>query len=455
MDTKTIRKPAYDVEWKIYPGIDGKPGLSRCYPQDAESCAMLEKYGQTYVQYKRGEPNFTPFSETSIRITNMSSDRQKNFGLAREKLLETDWAKSHNLTNKSQVKEYCKNNNLTLHECPDGVTIMLVPRDIHQRFVHDGGVAAMKRYEDYNIDIKDGLSGNVEKTSEYIRININKNGTVVEQKVGDTLTTFHNNELISSAHEAGSCAALTGATTSAIHNIFMVAYGEKDIEEATKDVVIETSSAYVAGAVRGACRDVALKNAKKYTSEQMYLFLKNDIARVGTEIIQIIEASKSVYKFLDGQIDSEECVYQIASSAVGTMAFTVGNMVLPPIGGVAAQMISEYVCQAIYTEVMRVKSIVKSNQNKISKINALANEALCEMELHREMLQSEMHAVYKEWDKSIEMGFSMVEDGIWNQNEESIAKGYNTILGIFDKRVAFNTLEEFDDFLNSGSVLMF
>lgn len=135
--------------------FEGYRGESKCKPnleteQGRQAARELEKYGQDGINYKDGRPDFSPVSEASVTIDNMSEHRLgpgKNFAQAKDKLAE-QWNRTKregrsNWTAR-EVEDWCKASNFTIHERADMKTCDFVNADIHKTFSHCGGVAECK-----------------------------------------------------------------------------------------------------------------------------------------------------------------------------------------------------------------------------------------------------------------------------------------------------------------------
>lgn len=159
------RTPSDPSRWS------GMRGESECLPITPETKAILEKYGQKSVMYSDGIPDFSPFSESTVKIDKMSGDRtttrtkivDKNngFGRAEEyhyKIKEGNYKQADQTTAKlwteskregrswspHDVELYRKQNDLTWHECNDRKTMMLVPTRVNGEFTHLGGTSEAK-----------------------------------------------------------------------------------------------------------------------------------------------------------------------------------------------------------------------------------------------------------------------------------------------------------------------
>ena len=107
---------------------------------------ILNKYGIDGIEFKDGEPDFTPVSEGTVEIEDFTDDRNGNFTQADEKLAEkwTTEGKDGKEWTAQDVKEYRKENNLTWHERSDMKTLDLVPQEVHGNISHHGGIAKVK-----------------------------------------------------------------------------------------------------------------------------------------------------------------------------------------------------------------------------------------------------------------------------------------------------------------------
>lgn len=131
-------------EWK------GEHGDSKFRPSDQAAREALERYGQKWIEYHDGIPDFSKVSEEIFQIPHMTSDRATNYAQA-DKMCAEKWNKEakDNRTDWSAAKVagWRSENKYSWHECSDRKTVDLVPREIHDQCKHFGGRAECKRYE--------------------------------------------------------------------------------------------------------------------------------------------------------------------------------------------------------------------------------------------------------------------------------------------------------------------
>lgn len=131
---------------------EGERGESTYIPAEgSEIKDILDKHEQDGVNYKDGIPDFSPFSESTVEIDNMTDRRlgkDGNFDQADQKCAEqwnnegrdgkVDWTKE-------DVQQWREDNGYSWHECNDRKTCQLIPTEVNDYFGHLGGVAECKK----------------------------------------------------------------------------------------------------------------------------------------------------------------------------------------------------------------------------------------------------------------------------------------------------------------------
>lgn len=172
--------------------FEGDFGNSLFIPNEKSAVQALAAFGERGVAYIDGHPDFSPFAthetpwgkvNTKVEIGHMANQRNNpkwEYGRRRagqtydlacdlgnynqadlalcDKMLE-DYGfresesvlalESEKLDLCRRIASYRKESELTWHECPDGVTMMLVPTVIHKSCPHSGGVSLKKMLEEY------------------------------------------------------------------------------------------------------------------------------------------------------------------------------------------------------------------------------------------------------------------------------------------------------------------
>ena len=150
--------------------FEGERGNSAFYPNNEEALEKMKEYGQDHVDYRDGNPDFSPFTKYNtpfgeidgqIEIPHMTDNRENpswehgrrpdgtkhdpHYDLGN--FTQADYELSKKMGEKmspAEIEKFRKDNNLTWHECPDGKTMQLVPSEIHDACRHSGGVSEQK-----------------------------------------------------------------------------------------------------------------------------------------------------------------------------------------------------------------------------------------------------------------------------------------------------------------------
>ena len=150
--------------------VEGERGDSAFYPNDEDALEKMKEYGQDHVDYRNGDPDFSPFTkhdtpfgemDGQVEIAHMTDNRENpswefgrrpdgtkhdpNYDLGN--FTQADLELSRKMNGKmspEEIEKFRKDNNLTWHECPDGKTMQLVPAEIHDACRHSGGVSEQK-----------------------------------------------------------------------------------------------------------------------------------------------------------------------------------------------------------------------------------------------------------------------------------------------------------------------
>ena len=155
-----------EVKYKNIPqsggSWSGEPGNSKWKPNRDEIPKqpdgnqkswgeILDKYDIDGIEFKEGEPNFTPVAKENVEIGDFTTQRIDNFAQADAKLAQ-QWNEEKrdgkdNWT-ADDIKKYRKEEKLTWHERSDMKNLDLVPREIHSNIPHKGGISKKKELEE-------------------------------------------------------------------------------------------------------------------------------------------------------------------------------------------------------------------------------------------------------------------------------------------------------------------
>ena len=130
---------------KWFPNRDEIPKNPLTNPDGLTWGQILDKYGIDGIEFKNGEPDFSPVAKGTVEIDHFTDNRYGkggNFDQACERLAEQRGC------TKEEVKVWMKENKYTWHERSDCKTMDKVPTEIHGNIRHSGGISEAKAKRD-------------------------------------------------------------------------------------------------------------------------------------------------------------------------------------------------------------------------------------------------------------------------------------------------------------------
>ena len=130
---------------KWFPNRDEIPKNPLTNPDGLTWGQILDKYGIDGIEFKNGEPDFSPVAKGTVEIEHFTDNRYGkggNFDQACERLAEQRGC------TKEEVKAWMKENKYTWHERSDCKTMDKVPTEIHGNIRHSGGISEAKANRD-------------------------------------------------------------------------------------------------------------------------------------------------------------------------------------------------------------------------------------------------------------------------------------------------------------------
>lgn len=258
---------------------------------------------------------------------------------------------------------------------------------------------------------------------------------------------FEVSDNIGNAIYAGNSSAMIALAVSSITNISMIASGKKNIEEATEDLVKDTSGCFVSAA--------GLKlteNAIKNIIKDKHIFNMTNKMLPTAEIATIVMVGNSVMKFIEGDISSEECVTEILMNGAGALALSLA----PVTGGAAivASIVIGSICQTINNMIFSYRKAKKIDAKRNAEFNRILLEANIALEKQRRRLVQLKNMEQARFKTACNKGFEQIFISSFNNDVKGISQGLNCILFSFNQNCKFNTLREFDDFFDDVNAIL-
>lgn len=260
-------------------------------------------------------------------------------------------------------------------------------------------------------------------------------------------------------------AAAVPMTISAVNALVCVTKGEKSAKEAGKEVAVQTGAMVVTEELKKFGINTANQAIKQSGIKLLQQTAKTNM--VANAVAMGFMVKDSVVSWIDGKINDEEFVEQVARTGTLLAAQSMGAVIMaeqlgkaigstvipiPVVGAIIGGIAASVACECMFSLMDAAKNhIVEDKRNLVAKI---ASEALEEMNYQRKILQEYLEDEKLVFERNICYGFDAIIDGMYKNDANAIAGGLNVILGNFDKKVAFATEKEFDDFFMDENAVL-
>lgn len=236
--------------------------------------------------------------------------------------------------------------------------------------------------------------------------------------------------------------AMFAATFSTVKNIHSVIKGEESGKEAIKEILFDTSSAAALGYATGA------------VMEKFNIGARGDAALLVNGMIQI---SKQVFAYVNGNIDEQQLLNNIAETTVHLAAAYVGRIIgsqlipIPIVGSYIGEMITTAICSEVISTIKDTKEFEKQNQKYIS----LYRRAEQEIRLSNERLTAIIESENNELKRILQDGFTEIHNGINENSYDLIMNGLAKIgskFGMKDEDFKKNLVTRENLFKNTDNI---
>lgn len=253
-----------------------------------------------------------------------------------------------------------------------------------------------------------------------------------------------------------------------VNDLVLVACGEKDFEEATKEMLLYSSKEVAIGGAKEVYKYSKSNIQSRIINKGSNQALKalsgaNDLLRKITEsneILMLIEAGKivagSFIKYINGEINGEEFFNEIGQKGVELIASTAGAIIgqalipIPVVGAVIGSMIASFASG----EIFKYAKTLKDHEKNAEEVERLANSALSEMKKQRQILKDIIRDELKVFDENVNRGFDVIYSAMFSDDMEEFAEGLNIILSVVNEEVEFKTQQEFNEFFDDEDSIL-
>lgn len=265
------------------------------------------------------------------------------------------------------------------------------------------------------------------------------------------LSTFKSITNIShrSGIETAKNTAVIAGSASLIKNVVSLYKGEIEAKEAamniTKDTVQSATLGYGTGAVGSAIKGAMQNSSSEYTR----MLSKTNIA--GTIVSIAVSSSKTISKYMNGKIDSTQCMEELGEQGTGMIATSVFSVIgqtvipIPIVGGLVGGMVGYTLSSATYGVLINTL-----NEEKLAHEERIVIEKACEE--HVSMIRkyrAQLNALINEYlSASTEVfnaSFNGIKEALNIGNVDLLIENANNITTSLGGNKPFENMEEFNN----------
>lgn len=250
-------------------------------------------------------------------------------------------------------------------------------------------------------------------------------------------------EMHYSGMEAAKISAGVSLGVSGVKNLYKYIKGDIDGQEALTDTIIDTAS----GAAVGYATTALSKGIGR-----SYAGLAKSNAHVAIAA-GVVQSSKSVIKYLKGDIDSKTLFYEVSYTAVtGATSFyaaALGQLAIPIpfIGAFVGSTIGYFVGHMLYQtglvslgECARVQ-IAKERRRTVEK---MCMESIARIQKHRLEAEAFLKEYFHERNVALSNAFAEMDQALMSNNHANFMQNLNKVSNVYAFNITFQTFEEFD-----------
>lgn len=277
----------------------------------------------------------------------------------------------------------------------------------------------------------------------------------MEARVNPEVSTAK--DIVKLGHRAGleqaKMGAAIGGGISIIRNCVACFNGDKEPEEAIKDVALDTGKAAVLSystTFTGSIIKGAMQNSKNAMLQNVS---KTSLPAV--LVTTTLEVGKTFKRYFSGEIDGVQCFEELGEKGVGMIsssmfaaAFQVA-IPIPIVGALVGSMVGYAFSSAYYKEVLNVFKEAKLAHERRLRIEAECAEAIKMIREYRERLEELVSEYLIDHITVFNDALNQMHTALELGDIDSFINANNKIINKLGKEAQFNSFKEIDDFMNS------
>lgn len=270
------------------------------------------------------------------------------------------------------------------------------------------------------------------------------------------LTHKARENILRTGHEAGAATAktacITALTISGIHNIVAVVRGEKDAGDAVTDTLKVGGTAAVTGYIGGAGITVLGQSLSKSSSGFIQSLTKSNVP--GQVITAVMTFGDTLQRYGKGEISTRQCMIEMGGGGMQlasmpyAMAAGQALIPIPVVGAAVGAAIGSMMMSSYYDSLVGVLQRREIEHRERQRIIAECHAAAEQARSYQKELQGYLDAYFQEYRDCFHDALSMIHLSMQTGNANGMIAGANQITQKLGGTVQYETVEEFQTFLN-------
>ena len=252
--------------------------------------------------------------------------------------------------------------------------------------------------------------------------------------------------------------AAIGGSVSIVKNMVLFCKGEQEAEETVKNVAKDTASSAAMGYGTGFA-GTALKGAMQ-NSKSAYIRALSKTNIAGTVVSASVSVTKTLTKYIKGEIDGVECLEMLGEEGTGMIAssmFAVAGQMLIPIpvvGGLIGGMVGYSLsssCYRVLTDSLKEEKLSKEEREKIEKACEEHIKLIREYRAEIDQIVSEYLTDYMD---DFRDSFSGIKNALDIGDVDWFIESSNRITESLGGKVPFSNMEDFNKKMLNGNTFI-
>ena len=301
----------------------------------------------------------------------------------------------------------------------------------------------------------------MELTSVSKQAAINK-GKIAQKSINNQLNKVVVKNIINNGHTAGKSAFVSSgshvATISSITNITAVIKGEKSVDDAIADTMVDSGKAATTGYLIGGGLATVLHTLSSSSSKFIQSLSKSNVP--GQVITSVMVVGNTMERYGKGEINTKECLIELGDRgltfASAAYSGAVGQTLIPiPVVGYAVgAFVGSTLTSQYYKSLVNDLNNRQLEHQERQRILAECEIVLNELKAYEIELESYINSYFKEYNDCFDIALTDIKIAFQSGDANGVISGANQITKKLGGKVYYETVDEFIAFLDDDSTFI-